>query len=103
MDELLDDVFQGDQPHRFVEGIALALAVDALDEGHVTLVTFFELFEDDVQRGVFEDEVARVLVELAQRLQRRSVLGVHQRQLFDEQQRYDVRTLPVVHRNTRKT
>ena len=103
LDELFDDIFEGAQSDRFVEGIAFSFTVDPLDEGHVTLVTLFELFKYNIQRHVLEDEVARILVELAQCLQRSGIFRIHQRQLFDEQQRDDVRTLTLVDRDTRKS
>jgi len=63
--------------------------------------TFFELFEEHVQRGVFEHEITRVLVELAQRFEQRVVVGVDQRQILDVQHGDDVLTVSLVHGNPR--
>lgn len=62
------------------------------------LLTFFELFEQHVQRGVFEHEIARVLVELAQSFQQGVIVRVDQRQVFDVQHCNDILAIALVHR-----
>jgi hypothetical protein len=52
LDDLLDDVLEGDEADRLVEGVALALGVDLLDQGHVTLVPGLELVKHVRQDGV---------------------------------------------------
>lgn len=130
LNELFDDVFEGDEAYDFVEGIALAFVVDALHERHVPLVscvqqllhilykyilyssfanlsnlkattyimicarfvvrTFLELLEHDVQCDVFKHEIARILVKLTERLERRIVIGVDECQIFDVEHGYYV-------------
>ncbi len=68
----------------------------------MALLAVLELFEHDVQRRVLEDKVARVLVELADGLERRRVLRVDEGQLFDEQQRDDVHAVALVDGNPRE-
>ena len=103
LDEFLDDIFKRDEADSLVERIAFSLAVDALHERHVSFAALLELLEDDVQRRVFEDKVTRILVELAQRLERRRILGIDERQLFDEQQSANVGALRFVDGDSRET
>ncbi len=103
MNEFLDDVLESDESDGFVKRVAVAVAVDPLDEGHVTLVAFLEILEDDVERRVVKDKVALALVELAERFQRDGVLGIDQRQLFDEEQPDDIVPGPVVDRHSRES
>lgn len=103
LNEFLDDVLESDESDGFVKRVAGSGAVDPLDEGHVTLVAFLEILEDDVERRVVKDKVALALVEFAERLQRDGVLGIDQRQLFDEEQPDDIVPGPVVDWHSRET
>lgn len=69
----------------------------------MTLVSFLEILEDDVQRRVIEDKVALSLIELAQRLDWNGVLRIHQCQLLDEQQADDIVPHSVVDWHSRET
>lgn len=59
-------------------------------------LTFFELFEKHVERGVFEYEITRVLIELAQRFKQCVVVGIDQRQILDVQHGDNVLTAAFV-------
>lgn len=65
------------------------------------LLTFFELFEQYVKCGVFEHEVTRVLVELAQSFQQSVVVRIDQRQVLDIQHGNNILAVALVHRYPR--
>ena len=85
LDDLLDDVLQCHKAHRLVEGIALALVVHLLDEGHVALVARFELVEHVREDGVLVDKIHVVLVEAADLLQRFVVVRVDEEEVAGKQ------------------
>lgn len=60
-------------------------------------LTFFELFEQYVERGVFEYEITRVLVELAQSFKQCVIVRIDQRQVLDVQHGDDVLMVSFVH------
>jgi len=39
LDQFLYDIFQGDEPNRFIERIAFSFVVDSVDERHMSLDT----------------------------------------------------------------
>lgn len=63
--------------------------------------TFLELLEHDIERGVDEDEVAGILVELAECLEWGVVVGVNEGEVLDEEHRDNVGAFTLVHRHTR--
>ena len=64
-------------------------------------LTFLELLEDDVERGVDEDEVGLVLVVLDDGLERGVVVGVDEGEVLDEQHGHDVLAVALVDGDTR--
>lgn len=95
--QLLYDIFQRYESYRLVEGIALALVVDPVDEGHVALVALLEYLEHDVQGDVLEHEIAGVLVELAERFQGSIVVRVDECEIFYVQHCHNVLSRAFVH------
>ena len=78
LDELLDDVFQRNESDRFVKRISFSFAINALNEGHVALLSVLEFPEHDIERRVLEDKVARVLVKLANGFEGRGIFRIHE-------------------------
>ena len=76
LNQLFNGVLERDESDSFVERIAVAFVVNALDERHVPLLALLELFENHIERGIFEYEVALVLVESAQRFQWNRIFGI---------------------------
>jgi len=45
--------------------------------------TFFELFKHDVQRNIFENKVAWILIKLTKCLEWRVIIGIDKCEIFD--------------------
>ena len=103
LNEFFDDVLQSDQSHRFVKRIAVSWTVDSLNKRHVTLVSFLEILENDVERRVFKDEMTFSLIELAERFEGDGIFGIDQGQLFNEEETDNIVPRSIVDWHSRET
>ena len=62
--------------------------------------TFLELLQHEVELGILEDGMKMMLIKLAESFQRNAVVGIHKCQILDVEKTDDVRSLPVIHRDS---